>query len=437
MNMVSITIEILMILFLILLNGLLAMSEFAVVTARKNRLQERANRGDRGASAALELAREPTDFLASVQIGITLVGVLAGAFGGATVAQALAARLANIKMLASYSQAIALALVVVLITFFTLVFGELTPKRLALIRPESLAAALARPMRLFARITAPLAWLLSAATDLVLRILRAEEPDEPLVTEDDLKVLISQATRAGVILEAEKNLVSGVFRLGDRRAGMLITPRTEIEWLDLDQPLEQNLRIVTNSQHSRFPVGCGSLDDVQGVVLAKDLLRICLSGAPIDLQEVLIPPIFVPENAPALQVLEVFKTAQPPIVMVIDEYGGLQGLLTIHDILEAFVGEITSWEALGDPSIYRRSDGSWLVDGRLQIDEFMEAFQISRMRDYDRGHYETVGGFAMVELGKIPVTGDQFDWGEYHFEIVDMDGFRVDKVLIKKAGNVT
>lgn len=437
MNMVSITIEILMILFLILLNGLLAMSEFAVVTARKNRLQERANRGDRGASAALELAREPTDFLASVQIGITLVGVLAGAFGGATVAQALAARLANIKMLASYSQAIALALVVVLITFFTLVFGELTPKRLALIRPESLAAALARPMRLFARITAPLAWLLSAATDLVLRILRAEEPDEPLVTEDDLKVLISQATRAGVILEAEKNLVSGVFRLGDRRAGMLITPRTEIEWLDLDQPLEQNLRIVTNSQHSRFPVGCGSLDDVQGVVLAKDLLRICLSGAPIDLQEVLLPPIFVPENAPALQVLEVFKTAQPPIVMVIDEYGGLQGLLTIHDILEAFVGEITSWEALGDPSIYRRSDGSWLVDGRLQIDEFMEAFQISRMRDYDRGHYETVGGFAMVELGKIPVTGDQFDWGEYHFEIVDMDGFRVDKVLIKKAGNVT
>lgn len=437
MNMVSITIEILMILFLILLNGLLAMSEFAVVTARKNRLQERANRGDRGASAALELAREPTDFLASVQIGITLVGVLAGAFGGATVAQALAARLANIKMLASYSQAIALALVVVLITFFTLVFGELTPKRLALIRPESLAAALARPMRLFARITAPLAWLLSAATDLVLRILRAEEPDEPLVTEDDLKVLISQATRAGVILEAEKNLVSGVFRLGDRRAGMLITPRTEIEWLDLDQPLEQNLRIVTNSQHSRFPVGCGSLDDVQGVVLAKDLLRICLSGAPIDLQEVLIPPIFVPENAPALQVLDVFKTAQPPIVMVIDEYGGLQGLLTIHDILEAFVGEITSWEALGDPSIYRRSDGSWLVDGRLQIDEFMEAFQISRMRDYDRGHYETVGGFAMVELGKIPVTGDQFDWGEYHFEIVDMDGFRVDKVLIKKAGNVT
>ncbi|MCC6957331.1 MAG: HlyC/CorC family transporter [Anaerolineales bacterium] len=373
--MVSITIEILMILFLILLNGLLAMSEFAVVTARKNRLQERANRGDRGASAALELAREPTDFLASVQIGITLVGVLAGAFGGATVAQALAARLANIKMLASYSQAIALALVVVLITFFTLVFGELTPKRLALIRPESLAAALARPMRLFARITAPLAWLLSAATDLVLRILRAEEPDEPLVTEDDLKVLISQATRAGVILEAEKNLVSGVFRLGDRRAGMLITPRTEIEWLDLDQPLEQNLRIVTNSQHSRFPVGCGSLDDVQGVVLAKDLLRICLSGAPIDLQEVLIPPIFVPENAPALQVLEVFKTAQPPIVMVIDEYGGLQGLLTIHDILEAFVGEITSWEALGDPSIYRRSDGSWLVDGRLQIDEFVEAFQ--------------------------------------------------------------
>lgn len=437
MNMVSITIEILMILFLILLNGLLAMSEFAVVTARKNRLQERANRGDRGASAALELAREPTDFLASVQIGITLVGVLAGAFGGATVAQALAARLANIKMLASYSQAIALALVVVLITFFTLVFGELTPKRLALIRPESLAAALARPMRLLARITAPLAWLLSAATDLVLRILRAEEPDEPLVTEDDLKVLISQATRAGVILEAEKNLVSGVFRLGDRRAGMLITPRTEIEWLDLDQPLEQNLRIVTNSQHSRFPVGCGSLDDVQGVVLAKDLLRICLSGALIDLQEVLLPPIFVPENAPALQVLEVFKTAQPPIVMVIDEYGGLQGLLTIHDILEAFVGEITSWEALGDPSIYRRSDGSWLVDGRLQIDEFMEAFQISRMRDYDRGHYETVGGFAMVELGKIPVTGDQFDWGEYHFEIVDMDGFRVDKVLIKKAGNVT
>lgn len=413
------------------------MSEFAIVTARKNRLQERASRGDRGANAALKLAHEPTEFLASVQIGITLVGVLAGAFGGATIAQALAARLANIQALTPYSQVIAFSLVVILITFLNLVFGELAPKRLALTRPESLAAALAKPMSLFARLTAPVARLLSGTTDLILRILQAEEPDEPLVTEDDLKVLITQATRAGVILEVEKTMVSGVFRLGDRRAGTLITPRTEIEWLDLDESLEISLDKIAKSRHSRFPVARSSLDEVQGVVLSKDLLRACLSGAPVSLKDVLIPPVFVPENTPALQVLEIFKSKEPHIVMVIDEYGGLQGLLTIHDILEAFVGEIASRDASGGLSVFRRSDGSWLVDGLLPVDEFMEALHILEMPDYARGYYETVGGFAMVELGRIPSTGDQFEWGEFHFEIVDMDGFRVDKVLVKKTSDAT
>ncbi|MCC7129017.1 MAG: hypothetical protein B6D39_10470 [Anaerolineae bacterium UTCFX2] len=435
--MASISAEILMILVLILFNGVLAMSEFAIVTARKNRLQERARRGDRGASAALKLAHEPTAFLASVQIGITLVGVLAGAFGGATIAQALAARLAKIQALAPYSQVIAFSLVVIIITFLNLVLGELVPKRLALIRPESLAAALAKPMSLFARLTAPMARLLSATTDLILRIMQAEEPDEPLVTEDDLKVLITQATRAGVILEVERTMVSGVFRLGDRRAGTLITPRTEIEWLDLDEPLELNLEKIAKSQHSCFPVARRSLDDVQGVVLAEDLLRVCLSGAPVSLEAILIPPIFVPENTPALRVLEIFKSTEPDILMVIDEYGGLQGLLTIHDILEAFIGEIASRDASDELSIFQRTDGSWLVDGLLPVDEFMEALHISEMQDYDRGYYETVGGFAMVELGKIPATGDQFEWGEFHFEIIDMDGFRVDKLLVKKTSDAT
>jgi putative hemolysin len=433
----KISIEILMILVLILINGVLAMAEFAVVTARKNRLRQRAIAGDRGALAALDLAQEPSDFLSTVQIGITLVGILAGVFGGATIAEVLAENLSNLSILARYSEGIAVVIVVVFITSLSLVFGELVPKRLALMRPEKLAIVLARPMTVLAKAASPLVRMLGWFTDLLLKVLGMESPDEPSVTEEDLKLLIAQAAQAGVILEAEQDLVAGVFRLGDRRAGTLITPRTEIEWLDLDEPIEINLQKVLQSHHSSFPVARGDIDEVLGVVIAKELLRCCLSGSSIKLENCIVPPVFVPENTPALRVLDIFKTTEPHLVLVIDEYGGLQGLLTIRDILETFVGDIHLRDSSGVPNIYARADGSWLIDGMLPVDEFKEAFQISSMPEYDRGYYATVGGFILYKLGKIPSTGDVFEWGGLRFEVMDMDGLRVDKILVEKTGSAT
>jgi putative hemolysin len=429
----EISIEILMILLLILLNGILAMAEFAVVAARKTRLQQRAKRGDQRAQAALELAKNPADFLSTVQIGITLVGVLAGAFGGATVAEELEEYLNRVSILALYSEGIAVGVVVVSITALSIVFGELVPKRLALNNPERTAAFLAVPMSHLSKAASPLVSLFSNLTGLVLKILKVRRSEEPPVTEEEIRFLIAQASRAGEILQSEEELLARVFRLGDRRAGALITPRTEIEWLDLEDPLDVNLNRISSSTHSCFPVGHGNLDNLLGVVVAKDLLRCHLAGELADLKACLVPPVFIPEKTPALAVLELFKATEPHLVIVIDEYGGVQGLLTIRDILEAIVGDFQVKGRQEVGQIFRREDGSWLVDGMLPVDEFMEAFQVSGMPDHNRGYYETIGGFAMSQLGKIPATGDNFEWGGLRFEIMDMDGLRVDKVLVNKT----
>jgi len=427
----EISIEVLMILVLILVNGVLAMAEFAIVAARKARLQGRAAQGDRRAKIALELANEPADFLSTVQIGITLIGVLAGAFGGATIAQALENSLVKVLFLAPYAKGISVGVVVLLITLLSLIFGELAPKRLALNRSESLAILLAPAMKALSRLASPLVRLLSNTTDLVLRILGVEKTEEAPITEDEIRLMISLATKTGEIRKEEQDMVSGVFRLGDRRVGTLITPRTEIEWLDLEDSLETNLHKINASRHSRFPIARGNLDQLLGVVAAKEVLRSCLEGSIIHLEDVMIPPTFVPENTPALALLDLFKTGKPQLVIVIDEYGGVQGLLTIRDILDAIVGDFPLIGQVGERPIFRRDEQSWLVDGLLPVDEFMDAFQIQDMPDYDRGHYQTIGGFVMNQLGKIPTTGDVFAWGGYEFEIVDMDGLRVDKILIK------
>ena len=422
-----------MIFLLVLFNGLLAMAEFAIVSARKVRLQRRAQQGDRKAQAALHLANEPSDFLSTVQIGITLVGVLAGAFGGATLASALAERLSQWPPLAPYSQGISVGLVVLGITLLSVVFGELVPKRIALIHPESLATSLAIPMQRLSRLVSPVVRFLSWLTNLILRGLGIQAVAEPPVTEDEIRIMITQAAKAGILQQAEEDLMSGVFRLGDRRAGTLITPRLEVEWLDLEDSLEVNLHKISASQHSSFPVASGSLDDIHGVVVAKDLLRCMISDEKLDLKKYLLPPVFVPENMPALAVLDVFKSQQPNFVMVIDEFGGLQGLLTIRDILESIVGDFPAADQAGGQQIFRRPDGSWLVDGMLPVDEFVEDLHLTELPDYDRGYFETVGGFVMNQLGRIPATGDVFEWGGLSFEIVDMDGLRVDKILVKKT----
>jgi putative hemolysin len=429
--------EIAIVLVLILINSLFAMSETAVVSSRKARLQSWASDGDTRARAALELADHPTHFLSTVQIGITLVGILAGAFGGATIADQLAVYLRRIPLLAPYSGPLSLGVVVLLITYFSLVLGELVPKRLALFNPERVASAVAGPMRTIALVTYPVVRLLTWSTELVLRLLGLRPSNEPPVTEDEINVLIGQGAEAGVFEEAEPELVRGVFRLGDREVGGIMTPRMDIIWLDPDEPAKENQRRIAESSHTRFPVCRGSLDNVVGMAQTKDLLLRSLRGEAFDLEAGLLPPVYVPERASALQLLEQFKRSGIHIALVVDEYGGIQGLATLNDVMEAIVGDLPSADEPADPAVVRREDGSWLLDGMLAVDEIKEILDLRELPNEDRGDYQTLGGFMMMQLGHIPVAGDRFAYGDLTFEVVDMDGRRVDKVMVSPlAGRV-
>lgn len=425
-----VALEIIVILVLILVNGFLAMAEIAVVSARQARLLKQAEDGDEKAKSALELARQPSAFLSTIQVGITLSGIMAGAFGGATISHWLATQIERVAWLAPYSETLAFVLVVIIITYLTLIFGELVPKRLALTNPEGIAGGVARPMMRLSRAVGPLVHVLSASTDWVLHFIGVKTSADLPVTEDEIKVLIDQGTKAGIFEEAEQDMVAGVFRLGDRTIGSLMTTRREIIWLDLDDPPEVNQRKIAESGHPRLPVARGSLDDVQGIVLAKDLLARSLSGLPFDLMACLGKPVFVPESMPALQALEVFRRSHTHLLFVIDEFGGLQGMVTISDVLESIAGEFPALGEAGAQEIVEREDGSLLVDGMLPIDELMEALKAGRVPDKEKGAYQTLGGLVMSQLGRIPTTGDRFEWAGIQFEVVDMDGLRVDKVLI-------
>jgi putative hemolysin len=426
----GVTFEIIVLLVLIIANGALAMAEIAVITARKARLQKRAEEGDEKARSALGLANDPGDFLSTVQIGITLVGVLAGAFGGATIANHLASLIATIPALAPYSTVVGVGIVVILITYFTLVLGELVPKRLALNNPEAIAMAVAHPMSILSRLTSPLVKLLSKSSEGVLHLMGVKPKNEPPVTEEEIRVMIDQGTRAGVFEEVEQDMVEAIFRLGDRRVGTLITPRTEVIWLDLDDPIEDIQRKIMSSDYSRFPVAQGSLDHVIGLVQAKDLLAKTFSGEPLNLKSVMVQPLYVPETMPAFKVLELFRESRVHTALVIDEYGGFQGLVSLFDIMEAIVGEIPEIGEITEPEIVQREDGSWLIDGKLPVDEFKVLFHLKGMPDQERNYYQTVGGFVMTYLGHVPEAGDHFEWSGLRFEVMDMDGLRVDKVLI-------
>jgi putative hemolysin len=432
--MTSIAVETVIILLLILTNGFLALAELAIVSARKARLQQRANEGDMGASAALELSNDPDGFLATVQIGITLVGVLAGAFGGATIAKELASALASIPFLARYAEAISVGLVVLTITYLTLVLGELTPKRIALLNPVQTASAIAPLMRTLSRIATPIAHFLSLSAKVVLRILGMQATDEPAVTEEEIKIMIEQGTRMGVFDPVEEEMVDHIFRLADRRVSTLQTPRTEIVWLDVDDGAEEIERKITTSGRSRLPVAEGSLDNVLGLALAKDLLAQSLEGKPLDPKSVLRPAPFVPESMRALDVLDRFREGRAKIALVVGEHGGLQGLVTTADILEAIVGDIPGLGEEDEPEAVERADGSWLLDGMLPLDEFQELLQIEEM---PAEGVDTLGGFVMRRLDRIPSTGDEFEWRGLRFEVVDMDKRRVDKILVGRSDSLS
>jgi len=425
--------EIVVIFLLIVANGVFAMSEMAVVTARKSRLQDWANKGDARAGAALELASTPNRFLSAVQIGITLIGILAGAFGGRTVAERMAEYLSTIPGLEPYSQTIALSVVVVTITYFTLVMGELVPKRLALRHPERIAALIAGPMGIVSKIAAPIVHLLSLSTDTVFNLFGRHNVQEPPVTEEEIRTLVQKGTEAGVFEESEQDLVEAVFSLGDRSARSLMTPRTQIVWLHLDNPVDTIIAKVIESKYSRFPVSSGNLDQVSGVIHAKDILAQKAVGRAMDLKALMQDPLFVPRSVSALHVLELFKQTGNHIAFVVDEYGGTEGLLTHHDILEAIAGEIAIGEKHGEPKAVQRHDGSWLLDGMLAVEEFKEIFHLEDLPGEKRDAYQTLGGFLFNQFGRVPAVSECFVWNNLRFEIVDMDGKRIDKALVMPA----
>jgi putative hemolysin len=433
--MSAISFEIIFILLLLVANGVFAMSEIALVSARKSRLRQRAETGDARARAALELAESPDRFLSTVQIGITLVGIFAGAFGGATLAAAVAEQVAGVAVLAPYSEAIGLGVVVIAITYLSLIIGELVPKRIALNNPETIAALMARPMSLLSRLTAPVVYLLTFSTAVVLKLLRVKPSVEPPVTEEEVRALITQGAEAGVFERSEREIVESVLRLDDRGVNFLMTPRREVVWLGADASAEEIRRTITENQYSRFPVCEGSLDNVVGIVKAKNLLERCLNNEPLDLRRAMTAPLFVPETLTALEVLEIFKNAHTHTALVIDEHGGVEGLVTVNDVLEAIVGEMRNGAA--EDLTVAREDGSYLLDGALPIDEFAGIFNVESILGDERGNYHTLAGFVLARLGHIPQTGDVFEWQKLRFEIVDMDGRRVDKVLVGAATAAT
>jgi putative hemolysin len=425
-------VEILIILVLILINGFFAMSEIALVSARKVRLEQSAQDGDRGAAIALELTQSTSRLLSSVQIGISLVGIFIGALGGATLANKLTVVLAKIPWLAPYAGGVSLVLVVLVMTYFSLVLGELIPKRLGLNHPEKIASRVAGFMRFLARIMRPIVNLLSASTDLGLRLLGTSSSKEPPITEEEIKGLVEEGTQVGVFEETEQDMIEGVFRLNDRLINAIMTPRTEIEWLDLEDPAQILLDQVIHSSHSRFPVADGSLDEVIGILNAKDLLEQHLTGQQFDLPAIVQKPLFVPENTPASRVLELVRESGLHEALVIDEYGGLLGLVTLFDVLEAIVGELPAKDEPSEPEVVQREDGSYLLDGLLPIDELKDLFDLDNLPDEEKVGYQTLGGFMMNQIGHIPISGQHFEFDDLAFEVMDMDGHRVDKVLVSR-----
>ena len=424
------TLEILTILLLTIANGIFSMSEMAIVSARKARLQEQAEQGNAGAKAALKLANSPNRFLSTVQVGITLIGTLAGAFGGAALAKPLAAYLALIPALKSSSEAIAFGLVVVLISYLSLILGELVPKQLALKSPEKIAAAIAAPMQLVEKLMAPIVSLLSFSTELVLKLLRANKPsDEPLVTEEEIKVLVRQGAAAGMFDVAEQDMVERVFHLGDQHVNALMTPRPDIVWIDLDDSAEVTRQKLVDSQHSRIPVCQETLDNILGVAHVSDILARSLLDQPIDLPTLLRQPLLIPETTHALRVLELFKQSGTHIALIVDEYGVIQGLVTLNDVMEVIIGDVPA-EDNPEANAIQREDGSWLLDGMLSIAELKEIFKFDELPHEESGKYQTLAGFVIMQLGRIPRSTDHFEWLGFRFEVIDMDGNRVDKVLV-------
>jgi putative hemolysin len=422
--------EILILLFLVLINGLFSMSEIALISAKKNRLQQKAKKGSKSAIAALELSEHPNRFLPTIQIGITLIGTLSGAFGGATVALHLSELLSRIPWLDPYSDALGVGIVVLIITYLSLVIGELVPKRIALNNAEKVALDVAPFMQFFSKISAPFVAILSTSTDFVIRLLKVRQSSEPTITEEDLISMLYQGKQIGVIEESEQNMVERIFRLSDRDVSAVMTPRTELVFLSIDATNDEILEKIAQYPFSRYPVYKESYDDLIGIVDSRDLLLQKVTKNEFNLQSVMEKPSFLPESTTALDALEFLRGSGVKIAVVIDEYGGVLGIAGINDILRAIVGTIKETDIEHEDEVVLRDDGSWLFDGMLQIDELKNYLGVDYLPEEEEQKYETLSGLMMNMLNRIPIAGDYFDWNDIRFEVMDMDGRRVDKVLV-------
>jgi putative hemolysin len=417
---------------LIFLNGAFAMSEIALVTSRKGRLKALANDGDSGAAAALRLGEQPTRFLSTIQIGITSISILNGIVGEAVLAPPLAEWLRSLGVEDKGARYLGTGLVVVLVTYFSIVLGELVPKRLGQLNPEGVARLVARPMQWLALATKPFVRLLAGSTELVIAVLGFKDRKAPSVTEEEIHDLLVEGSDAGVIEAHEHTMVRNLFRLDDRQLGSLMVPRGEVVTLDANLPWEENLKRIENSEHSRFPVVRGGMREILGVISARLLLKKVLHGEAHDLKSELQPAVFVPESLTGLEILQNFRSSGVQLVFVVDEYGEVLGIVTLQDVLEAITGEFTPRRG-EDPWAVRRDDGSWLIDGLIPVPVLKDRLGIKETPEEDR--YHTLSGMLMVLLGRLPQTGDRTDWESWRFEVVDMDGKRIDKVLAVPRGD--
>ena len=424
--------EVFVIVLLVLANGVFAMSEISVVAARKIRLQQRAEEGDTRARAALELANEPAQFLSTVQVGITLVGILAGAYGGATISEPLAAFIAQFPEVARYAEGIALAIVVAGITLLSLILGELVPKNIGLQYPETVASWVARPMQLLSRIGGPIVKAITGATSLTMRAFGFKAMAEAGLTEDEIRAVISEGAETGAIEPAEESIVQRVFQLGDQRVVAIMTPRVDIEWVDVDITHEELREFLASHSHTEFVVCNESLDNVIGTVRAAELLPAILKGGRLDLRSLIRDPLFVPDSMPAFKLLEAFRAKHRHLAIVMDEFGAVEGLVTVGDLLEGLVGAIPADASEAGGAFVARADGSWLVDGSAPVEEVTAKFDLE-IPESEVGAYHTMAGLVMARLGHVPRTADNFEWSGMRFEVVDMDERRVDKVMVTRV----
>lgn len=429
--------DILIILGLILINGVFAMSEIAVVTSKRIRLQKLAENGSRGAKAALGLSESPSRFLSTIQVGITLIGIFNGAFGEASLVAWLAPEIAVIPLFASHAREVALGIVVVGITFSSLILGELVPKRIAMQYPEAVASIVATPMLWLSRLMGPFVKILTGTTEFIMRILGMHHKKDDAVTEEEITGMIREGTDAGLFEQTEHDIVSRALRLDDQRVAALMTPRLDVDFIDLEDPIEVNLAKIADSSYSRFPVCKGDISHVVGIVHAGSLFEQAIRGksiATVDFAAAIRPPLFVPETISAMQLLETLKKNRAELALVIDEYGEIEGIVTLSDVLGALVGDVTVIDEHSEADAVRRDDGSWLIDGGVSFDRFRELLQSEvRFPEEASGTYHTLAGFVMTFLGHIPKMSDAFIWEGYRIEVVDMDRNRIDRLLITEV----